>query len=80
MLKNPYTRIAIAAGISTLIAPRIFNAFGVMPEAVSPSPNVEVGGQFVGLRNDAMFAGIQGATTAFIYVLLGMAVGPAAAA
>lgn len=69
MLKNPYTRIAIAASLSTLIAPRIFNAFGASPELDNST-----------LRNDAMFAGIQGATTAFIYVLLGMAVGPATGA
>lgn len=68
MLKNPFTRIAVATAISTLITPRLINAV-VVPE-VNPAD---------GIRNELMSAGVAGAAAAFVYVLLSMAVGPAAA-
>jgi hypothetical protein len=70
MLKNPYTRIAVSVALATMLAPRIFNAFLAVPEM----------GKDSGLRNDVAFAGLQGATTAFIHVVLTMAIGAPAAA
>lgn len=72
MLKNPYTRIFIAAALGTLITPRIVLALTV-PEDVNG-----VGGG--SLRNDAMAYGVAGAVTAFAYTVLTMALGPSAPA
>lgn len=67
MLNNPYTRIAIASALSTLISPSITNKLTVVEDES-------------GIRNDLTYYGVAGATTAFVYVLLAMAVGPAKAA
>lgn len=64
MLKNPYTRIAIAAALSTLISPGITNKLSV-PEMSTADA----------LRNNTAYYGVAGATTAFIYVVLSMALG-----
>jgi hypothetical protein len=69
MLKNPFTRIAVATALSTLITPRLINA--VMTPEINPGD---------GVRNELMVAGVSGAAAAFVYVLLSMAAGPAAAA
>lgn len=64
MLKNPYTRIAIAAGLATLITPTIVNKLTVVE--MNPAD---------GIRNVAATYGVAGATTAFVYVVLSMALG-----
>lgn len=64
MLKNPYTRIAIAAALATLFTPVIINKI-VIPEMSTGD----------GIRNDLASAGVSGAATAFVYVLLSMAIG-----
>lgn len=69
MLKNVYTRIAVAAAIGTLISPSIVNKFSVIETNASD-----------GIRNDVQLYGIAGATTAFVFVLLSMTIGPPAAA
>lgn len=71
MLKNPYTRIAVASALATLIAPRIASAvFNNTATTVSPDGTAVV----VTLATpNLMTIGIAGATTAFLYVLLGMA-------
>lgn len=69
MLKNPYTRIAIATALSTLITPRIINS--VMTPEISPGD---------GLRNELMSAGVSGAVAAMVYVVLSMTIGPATGA
>lgn len=64
MLKNPYTRIAIAAGLSTLISPAIVRKLTVIE--MDPSDS---------LRNTTAYYGVAGATTAFVFVLLSMTLG-----
>lgn len=69
MLKNPYVRIAIAAGISTLVAPKIAGKL-ITPE-LSPAD---------GIQNNVAIYGVAGATAAFVFVLLSMTLGAPAAA
>lgn len=74
MLKNPYTRIFIAAALATLITPRIVNAFTV-PEIEDSGGNVSGD-----IRNTVMAYGVAGAATAAAYTILTMALGPSAPA
>lgn len=69
MLKNPYVRIAIAAGLSTLIAPKI--AGKLITVEMGPGDSIQ---------NQAAIYGVAGASTAFIFVLLSMTLGAPAAA
>ena len=69
MLKNPYTRVAIAAAIGTLIAPAITRRLTIIE--MSPAD---------GIRNTTMIYGIAGASAAAVFVLLSMTIGPPAAA
>lgn len=65
LLANPYTRIAIAAAVATLLTPRIVNALTV-PEIVGATGGASI-------RNIAMSYGVSGAMVAGVFVVLGMA-------
>jgi len=64
VLKNPYVRIAISVGVAELLTPKIVNAFTIAEQ--SPTDSV---------YNTAMRYGVNGATTAFVFVALSMALG-----
>lgn len=68
MLKNPYLRIAIASVVATYLAPTIVNKL-IVPESSSSDT----------MRNTAMTAGVYGASTALVFVLLEMTTGKSAA-
>jgi hypothetical protein len=69
MLKNPYTRVAIAAALGTLVGPTITRKLTIVEMSAVD-----------GIQNDIAYYGVSGAAAAFIFVLLSMTIGPPAAA